>query len=234
MRSPISRRSASICVSPGPPRKPKPPRWRSRWVQDRTRRERWYSRCASSTCSAPSRGARRARRRCRGSGRCGRSPCRPRRVPGCAAAPATARHRRPPTVTSCSAIACALRRHLSFAEQGRRAADAQRQDRLVARPRGRSRRPARPPRPAGPRPHALASARLPRVRFLPGQDHGRAGGGPALSRRRRRTGHGPIARSAAQPEPVLAHRSGRSVRRGACPRPWRHRTAGSGRPASRC
>ncbi len=28
-----SRRSASICVSPGPPRKPKPPRWRSRWVQ---------------------------------------------------------------------------------------------------------------------------------------------------------------------------------------------------------
>src|SRR6185312_5918971 len=27
----------------------------SRWVQERTSRERWYSRCASSTCSAPSR-----------------------------------------------------------------------------------------------------------------------------------------------------------------------------------
>jgi hypothetical protein len=30
MRSPMMRRSASIWVSPGPPRKPKPPRWRSR------------------------------------------------------------------------------------------------------------------------------------------------------------------------------------------------------------
>ena len=38
MRSPIRRRSASIWVSPGPPMKPKPPRWRSRWVHDRTRR----------------------------------------------------------------------------------------------------------------------------------------------------------------------------------------------------
>ncbi len=54
MRSPIRRRSVSICVSPGPPRKPKPPRCRSRWVHERTRRERWYLRCASSTCSAPS------------------------------------------------------------------------------------------------------------------------------------------------------------------------------------
>ena len=35
----------------------------------------------------------RARRRCRGSARCGRSPCSPRRAPGCAAAPATAPHR---------------------------------------------------------------------------------------------------------------------------------------------
>ena len=40
MRSPIMRRSASIWVSPGPPRKPKPPRCRSRWVQDRTSRLR--------------------------------------------------------------------------------------------------------------------------------------------------------------------------------------------------
>ena len=55
MRSPIRRRSISIWLSPGPPRKPKPPRWRSRWVQDRTSRVRWYSRCASSTCSEPSR-----------------------------------------------------------------------------------------------------------------------------------------------------------------------------------
>ena len=53
-RSSIKRLSASICVSPGPPRKPKPPRCRSKWVQDRTRRERWYSRCASSTWSVPS------------------------------------------------------------------------------------------------------------------------------------------------------------------------------------
>ena len=37
MRSSITRRSASSWVSPGPPRKPKPPRWRSRWVHDRTR-----------------------------------------------------------------------------------------------------------------------------------------------------------------------------------------------------
>ena len=29
-----------ICVSPGPPRKPKPPRCRSKWVQDRTSRLR--------------------------------------------------------------------------------------------------------------------------------------------------------------------------------------------------
>ena len=54
IRSPIRRRSVSIWVSPGPPRKPKPPRCRSRWVHERTRRERWYFRCASSTCSAPS------------------------------------------------------------------------------------------------------------------------------------------------------------------------------------
>ena len=36
MRSLMMRRSVSIWVSPGPPRKPKPPRWRSRWVQERT------------------------------------------------------------------------------------------------------------------------------------------------------------------------------------------------------
>ena len=38
MRSPIMRRSSSICVSPGPPRVPMPPRWRSRWLQRRTSR----------------------------------------------------------------------------------------------------------------------------------------------------------------------------------------------------
>src|SRR5216683_1171759 len=36
IRSSINRRSASSWVSPGPPRKPNPPRWRSRWVQERT------------------------------------------------------------------------------------------------------------------------------------------------------------------------------------------------------
>ena len=41
MRSSIRRRSVSICASPGPPRKPKPPRWRSRWVQVRTSRLFW-------------------------------------------------------------------------------------------------------------------------------------------------------------------------------------------------
>src|SRR5436309_3158634 len=38
MRSPMRRRSASIWVAPGPPMTPKPPRCRSRWVHDRTRR----------------------------------------------------------------------------------------------------------------------------------------------------------------------------------------------------
>ena len=38
MRLRIIRRSASICVSPGPPKKPKPPRCRSKWVQLRTKR----------------------------------------------------------------------------------------------------------------------------------------------------------------------------------------------------
>ena len=55
MRSWMRRRSASSWLSPGPPRKPKPPRWRSRWVQERTRRLFWYCRWASSTCSVPSR-----------------------------------------------------------------------------------------------------------------------------------------------------------------------------------
>lgn len=38
--SSIRRRSSSIWVSPGPPRKPAPPRWRSKCVQLRTRRLR--------------------------------------------------------------------------------------------------------------------------------------------------------------------------------------------------
>ena len=50
----IMRLSASSWVSPGPPRKPRPPRWRSRWVQVRTRRDRSYSNRASSTCNRPS------------------------------------------------------------------------------------------------------------------------------------------------------------------------------------
>jgi GTP-binding protein HflX len=41
IRSSSARRSASIWVSPGPPRKPNPPRCRSRWVQDRTSRDFW-------------------------------------------------------------------------------------------------------------------------------------------------------------------------------------------------
>ena len=54
MRSPIIRRSSSICASPGPPRAPMPPRWRSRWLQRRTRRVERYCSRASSTCSLPS------------------------------------------------------------------------------------------------------------------------------------------------------------------------------------
>ena len=37
MRSSIMRRSSSICASPGPPRKPKPPRWRSKMGPGRAR-----------------------------------------------------------------------------------------------------------------------------------------------------------------------------------------------------
>src|SRR4051812_32216648 len=54
MRSPIIRRSSSICASPGPPRLPMPPRWRSRWLQRRTRRVDKYCSRASSTWSLPS------------------------------------------------------------------------------------------------------------------------------------------------------------------------------------
>src|SRR5690606_12999422 len=53
MRSRIKRRSTSSWVSPGP-RRPMPPRWRSRWVQPRTSRLARCSSCASSTCSLPS------------------------------------------------------------------------------------------------------------------------------------------------------------------------------------
>ena len=34
-----ARLSDSICLSPGPPMNPAPPRWRSKWVQDRTSRD---------------------------------------------------------------------------------------------------------------------------------------------------------------------------------------------------
>ena len=53
MRLPISRRSVSSWVSPGP-RKPIPPRCRSRWVQPRTSRVDKCVSCAISTCSLPS------------------------------------------------------------------------------------------------------------------------------------------------------------------------------------
>ena len=53
MRLPISRRSVSSWVSPGP-RSPMPPFWRSRWVHPRTRRVDRCLSCASSTSSLPS------------------------------------------------------------------------------------------------------------------------------------------------------------------------------------
>ena len=96
MRSPIMRRSSSICASPGPPRVPMPPRWRSRWLQRRTSRVDRYCSRASSTCSLPSWLCARCaedledqhravgHRRRRGAAR------------GCAAAPATAPGRRAP------------------------------------------------------------------------------------------------------------------------------------------
>src|SRR5690606_18154842 len=49
-----SRRSVSSWVSPGPRRPMEPPRWRSRWVQPRTRRVAMCRSWASSTCSLPS------------------------------------------------------------------------------------------------------------------------------------------------------------------------------------
>src|SRR5690606_21604079 len=49
-----SRRSVSSWVSPGPRRPIEPPRWRSRWVQPRTRRVAMCLSWASSTCSLPS------------------------------------------------------------------------------------------------------------------------------------------------------------------------------------
>ena len=52
--SSIIRRSSSIWRSPGPPRRPMPPRWRSRWDHIRTSRDAWCSSRASSTCSLPS------------------------------------------------------------------------------------------------------------------------------------------------------------------------------------
>ena len=48
------RRSISICFSPGPPRKPMPPRWRSKCVHPRTSRVRLRFAAANSTCSRPS------------------------------------------------------------------------------------------------------------------------------------------------------------------------------------
>ena len=50
----MRRRSTSICFSPGPPRSPTPPRWRSRWDQPPARRGRRCSSCAISTCTRPS------------------------------------------------------------------------------------------------------------------------------------------------------------------------------------
>ena len=75
MRSRISRRSASIWVSPGPPRKPKPPRWRSRWVQLRTSRPGLVVEMRELDLQPPFARSPPARRKSRGSARCGRSPC---------------------------------------------------------------------------------------------------------------------------------------------------------------
>ena len=50
----MRRRSTSICFSPGPPRSPTPPRWRSRWDQPPARRGSRCSSCAISTCTRPS------------------------------------------------------------------------------------------------------------------------------------------------------------------------------------
>ena len=60
MRRRISRRSVSICVSPGPrtpmaPGEPLRPPRRSRWLHWPLRRGRRYSVCANSTCRRPSR-----------------------------------------------------------------------------------------------------------------------------------------------------------------------------------
>ncbi len=54
MASPIMRLSNSICVSPGPPRWPIPPCWRSKWLQRRTSRVLKYCNRANSTCNLPS------------------------------------------------------------------------------------------------------------------------------------------------------------------------------------
>ena len=111
-----SRRSVSIWVSPGPPRKPKPPRWRSRWVQVRTSRDSRRRAAPAPPAGAPSRVRARGGRRSPGSGRCGRSPWPSRPAPGCAAGTGDRARRHtisPPPVSSDQAPQL---RHLALAE----------------------------------------------------------------------------------------------------------------------
>ena len=54
IESAIMRRSSSIWVSPGPPRMPIPPLWRSKCDQRRTNRVLRYCSLANSTCNLPS------------------------------------------------------------------------------------------------------------------------------------------------------------------------------------
>ena len=151
----------------------------------------------------------RARRRCRGSARCGRSPCRPSarsRLRCCTGVSAAS------TMTTVDLLVVdgppgAL--DLALAEQGRRPARAQRDDRGMDDDRARSRPRARPPRRAapptrGPHPPPGASERAGRSQGS--TTAARVGPAPRLSRRRRQ-----------RPSPL------------AC-----RRRAGSARPASRC
>ena len=64
----------SICASPGPPRKPKPPRWRSKMGPGAHEPALLIGRDAPARPAAGPRGCARAGRRSPGSGRCGRAP----------------------------------------------------------------------------------------------------------------------------------------------------------------
>ena len=197
MRSWISRRSVSICASPGPPRKPKPPRWRSKWVQRAHQPALLVGRDAQARPAGGLRACARAGRRSPGSGRCGRAPCSPRPSPGCAAARADrviddgearllGRDQQADLV------------HLAGAEQRRRARPAAAARSRRPAHRGRWLSPARPPRRAGPAPSA---ARPPRGRVA-----------LAASARAARPGAAARARSRASPADAARRASGACAR----------------------